>query len=446
MSIDNIPTNYTNLINPIVNRSVIVNTVLPSGSLQNEYSLVCPGLFGQGSVIANIAALDPTVKLAISTKGNDPQQDGVLTTIPPGLPLNIAYTVGYTNQPQTAILYSDSILNPGSPKLFPISIPGSVNNSFYGISLSENSLLITGSYNDGGSTYQGFFYKQPINGGLGSVLSTPMNTTALTFSCNDGINIYAIGSSDLQYPDSIYSQPIEGGSATLLHKVANSNFRAITNDSTKIYTCGANSGQAIIYFQPKDGSAGTLYTDTTEAFYSITNDDNNIYAAGTGVICVQPKDGSLKTVYNITDAIFYSIAIDGINIYAAGSFQTNSCIYKQPINGGAGSFYSVPTLPGLFGSLSLTEDTIYAFGTDIIFVGAGTVIYVYTQYKNGDVGTLKKSPTNNNVSSLSSICPYITGTDYTSPQLTQDSNLVITNLGDTIVRDELNLVVNYLEA
>jgi len=87
MSINNIETNYTNLVNPLVTRSTIINAVLDGGVLSSGSTVTCSGVFGEGDLIANVQSIDGISNLAISAIGTDTNENGVIATIPPGLEL-----------------------------------------------------------------------------------------------------------------------------------------------------------------------------------------------------------------------------------------------------------------------------------------------------------------------------------------------------------------------
>lgn len=88
MSINNIQTNYTNLINPLITRYVITTAKLDTGILSAGSSVDCSGIFGAGDLIANIECINNTTDLIITANGNDPDKNGIITTIPPGLAIN----------------------------------------------------------------------------------------------------------------------------------------------------------------------------------------------------------------------------------------------------------------------------------------------------------------------------------------------------------------------
>ena len=85
MSIDNIQTNYTNLINPLTTKSVIVSASLENGILSSGSTIDCSGIFGAGDLIANIECIDGTTDIVISANGNESEKNGILATIPPRL-------------------------------------------------------------------------------------------------------------------------------------------------------------------------------------------------------------------------------------------------------------------------------------------------------------------------------------------------------------------------
>jgi hypothetical protein len=85
MSIDNIETNYTNLIRPLITRSVISSAFLENGTLSSGSTVNCSGIFGAGDLIANIQCIDNTTDIIISAKGDDPEKNGVIASIPHGL-------------------------------------------------------------------------------------------------------------------------------------------------------------------------------------------------------------------------------------------------------------------------------------------------------------------------------------------------------------------------
>jgi hypothetical protein len=85
MSIDNISTNYTSLVKPLVTRSVIASALIDGGVLSSGSTVSCSGVFGEGDLIANIQSIDNTSNLVVSANGNNPDKNGIISTIPPGL-------------------------------------------------------------------------------------------------------------------------------------------------------------------------------------------------------------------------------------------------------------------------------------------------------------------------------------------------------------------------
>jgi hypothetical protein len=157
MSINNIETNYTNLVNPLVTRSVIASALIDGGVLSSGSTVTCSGVFGEGDLIANVQSIDGISNLAISAIGTDTNENGVIATIPPGLELasgEILFKIP-SNQ-----------LNAISNNL--VSVGASISNNLVSV---------------GGIAYNQYANKYNINTVKNIVFSNTTNNDTYTYIC-----------------------------------------------------------------------------------------------------------------------------------------------------------------------------------------------------------------------------------------------------------------------
>jgi hypothetical protein len=160
MSINNIETNYTNLVNPLVTRSVIASALIDGGVLSSGSTVTCSGVFGEGDLIANVQSIDGISNLAISAIGTDTNENGVIATIPPGLELasgEILFKI-----PSTALSgISNNLVSVGA-------VVASISNNLVSV---------------GGIAYNQYANKYNINTVKNIVFSNTTNNDTYTYIC-----------------------------------------------------------------------------------------------------------------------------------------------------------------------------------------------------------------------------------------------------------------------
>ena len=471
MSIDNIPTYYTNLTNPLVTKSVVVTANPENGTLTNGSTVECSGVFGSGNLISNIQSLNGLQNIIITANGSNPTENGVLVTIPPGIGTN------------------------------------NLSNFFVGgITADSNYIYAGGAILDLMEIpTRGIIYKQTINNTGGEILADIPNC-GFTDIAIDSNYIYAVGAFVTQKPKKItpliYRQPKNGGQgqAYTLDEIGGQ-FNAIFILNGLIYTVGGETDNAhpLMYSQPIDNlnGGGKLYnTAINGSFEDVAVDDMYIYAVGNkSIIYRQPignfTDGGQQYIVDISNIIFVGIAIDGQNIYALGSYNNNgtdkNIIYKNALgNLSTSGTFSQSITNATFRGLLLQNPYLYVSG----FTNDGDPRLVreptdFTQGVLYNLSPLSSSAAlvclcisadgnsiyaggaiidnlNNPVSPLIYSHPIGNLTDggsefainggggggsinYVNPLLSQDSTLSITNAGTTINLDSIDLLVTYIE-